>query len=67
MRSSILLLPSLLLIGFALVLSASPDASQIPASKTARDAEIGQLQQQLNTTSSRLTELQASGHQFVPR
>jgi hypothetical protein len=67
MRSPILLLPSLLLIVFALVLSASPDASQIPATKASRDAEIGQLQQQLDATSARLEKLQASGHNFVPR
>jgi len=67
MRSPILLLPSLLLIGFALILSASPDASQTPTTKAARDAEIGQLQQQLDATSARLEKLQASGHNFVPR
>jgi hypothetical protein len=57
----------LLLIGFALILSASPDASQTPTTKAARDAEIGQLQQQLDATSARLEKLQASGHNFVPR
>jgi hypothetical protein len=67
MRSSILLLPSLLLIGFALVLSESPDASRIPTTKAARDAEIGQLQRQLQATSARLANLEASGHSFVPR
>jgi hypothetical protein len=67
MRSPILLLPTLLLICFALVLSTSPDASQIPPTNAARDAEIGQLQQQLDATSARLALLQASGHNFVPR
>jgi len=67
MRSSILLLPSLLLIGFALVLSSSPDTSQIPATKAARDAEVGRLQQQIEASSSRLSMVEASGHQFVPR
>jgi hypothetical protein len=67
MRSPIILLPSLLLPLFALAIWAPQHASQIPATKTARDAEIDRLQQQLNATSSRLTQLQASGHQFVPR
>jgi hypothetical protein len=67
MRSPVLLLPSLLLPLFALAIWAPQRASQIPATKTARDTEISQLQQQLDATSSRLTELQASGHQFVPR
>jgi hypothetical protein len=67
MRSPILLLPTLLLVCFALVLAEAPDASQVPTTKAARDAEIGQLQQQLDATSAKLEKLQASGHNFVPR
>jgi hypothetical protein len=67
MRSPILLLPSLLLPFLALGLWASRQAPQIPTTKAARDAEIRQLQQQLDATSDRLSTLEASGHHFVPR
>jgi hypothetical protein len=67
MRSPILLLPSLLLPFIVLGLWASQDASQIPATKAARDTEISQLQQQQRATSDRLSTLEASGHQFLPR
>lgn len=67
MRSPILLLPTLLLVCCALVLAASPNASQIPATQASRDAEIGHLQQQLDAASARLAQLQGSGHNFLPR
>ena len=67
MRSPILLLPSLLLPFFVLGLWASQQPSPIPPTKAARDAEISQLQRQLDTTADRLSTLKASGHQFVPR
>lgn len=67
MKYAILIAPSLAPFLFALLLSASSGPLQTPATKAAREAEIGKLRNQLHDTRARLSVLEGSGHNFLPR
>jgi hypothetical protein len=67
MKSPILLLPSLLLPLFALALATGPGRGSVPATRAARQAEIGRLRRQVSASSARLSLLEASDRNFLPR
>jgi hypothetical protein len=67
MKLTILLLPTLLLLGFTAVLATPFDNQQSAITRTQRDAEIAQLREQCEKNQARLNVLEASGHNFVPR
>jgi len=67
MKFLVLLVPNLLPLCLAIVLSAQTPAPQSAATKSERDAEIRELHQELDRIAARLSVLEAEGHHVVPR
>ncbi len=67
MKLLVLLVPNLLPLCLAIVLSAQTPAPQRAATKSERDAEIRELHQELDRVAGRLSVLEAEGHHVVPR
>lgn len=67
MKSPIARLPCLMVLGFAAAVAAQTPVAHPAETGFDRDAEVGQLRQDLRVISGRLEQLKTEGHHVVPR
>jgi hypothetical protein len=67
MKALVLLVPSLIPFCFAAALHMSAGQAGLPITKAERDAQIAQLRSEHHLTAQRLSALESSGQNFVPR